>query len=162
MDLKRFIRDVPDFPKPGILFKDITPLLGDGKAFSMAIESLAAHYRTARVEAIAGIESRRLVYAGGIALWMSLSIYSGGFYLTVMMSVALAVFCTASAMMRRDSPPLLLLAGEFDPKFTDLAFAAVARCPDAEAVVLRGRGHALVEEDPEAVAREIAGFLAAG
>lgn len=55
--------------------------------------------------------------------------------------------------------PLLLLAGERDPKFTDIAFEVVARCPAAEAVVVRGRGHALVEEDPEAVAREIAGYL---
>jgi 2-succinyl-6-hydroxy-2,4-cyclohexadiene-1-carboxylate synthase len=55
--------------------------------------------------------------------------------------------------------PLLLLAGERDPKFTALAFNTVALCPLAEAVVLRGRGHALVEEDPEAVARETAAFL---
>jgi 2-succinyl-6-hydroxy-2,4-cyclohexadiene-1-carboxylate synthase len=58
--------------------------------------------------------------------------------------------------------PLLFLAGERDPKFTTLAFDAVARCPRAEAVVIRGRGHALVEEDPGAVAREIEGFLGAG
>jgi 2-succinyl-6-hydroxy-2,4-cyclohexadiene-1-carboxylate synthase len=56
--------------------------------------------------------------------------------------------------------PLLLLAGERDEKFTDIAFDVVARCPPAEAVVVRGRGHALVEEDPEAVIREAAGFLA--
>ena len=63
----------------------------------------------------------------------------------------------------RDLPglatPLLLLAGERDPKFTDIAFDTVARCPRGEAVVLRGRGHALVEEDPEAVAREVEGFF---
>lgn len=56
--------------------------------------------------------------------------------------------------------PLLFLAGERDPKFTALALAAVAHCRQAEAVVLRGRGHALVEEDPEAVVREAAKFLA--
>lgn len=56
--------------------------------------------------------------------------------------------------------PLLFLAGERDPKFTTLALDAVAICPRAEAAVLRGRGHALVEEDPEAVTRELAGFLA--
>jgi 2-succinyl-6-hydroxy-2,4-cyclohexadiene-1-carboxylate synthase len=63
----------------------------------------------------------------------------------------------------RDLPglraPLLFLAGERDAKFTALAFAAVAACPQGEAVVLRGRGHALVEEDPEAVARETEAFL---
>ena len=58
--------------------------------------------------------------------------------------------------------PLLFLAGERDPKFTTLAFDAVARCPRGEAVILRGRGHALVEEDPEAVAWETAGFLGTG
>jgi 2-succinyl-6-hydroxy-2,4-cyclohexadiene-1-carboxylate synthase len=58
--------------------------------------------------------------------------------------------------------PLLLLAGERDEKFTDIVFDMAARCPSAEAVIVRGRGHALVEEDPEAVAREVAGFLAAG
>ncbi len=55
--------------------------------------------------------------------------------------------------------PLLLLAGERDAKYTDIAFDVAARCPAAEAVVVRGRGHALVEEDPEAVVREVAGFL---
>jgi 2-succinyl-6-hydroxy-2,4-cyclohexadiene-1-carboxylate synthase len=55
--------------------------------------------------------------------------------------------------------PLLLLAGERDEKFTDLAFDMATRCPAAEAVIVRGRGHALVEEDPETVARETAGFL---
>jgi 2-succinyl-6-hydroxy-2,4-cyclohexadiene-1-carboxylate synthase len=55
--------------------------------------------------------------------------------------------------------PLLFLTGERDPKFTDLAFDMAALCPRAEAVVLRGRGHALVEEDPEAVAGEMEAFL---
>lgn len=58
--------------------------------------------------------------------------------------------------------PLLFLAGERDEKFTDIAFDAVARCPLGESVVVRGRGHALVEEDPEAVTGEIAGFLDTG
>lgn len=55
--------------------------------------------------------------------------------------------------------PMLFLAGERDAKFTALALDAVALCRQAEAVVLRGRGHALVEEDPEAVARETVAFL---
>lgn len=66
------------------------------------------------------------------------------------------------AELPRTRTPLLFLAGERDDKFTDIAFDAVARCPLGESVVLRGRGHALVEEDPEAVAQEIAGFLADG
>jgi 2-succinyl-6-hydroxy-2,4-cyclohexadiene-1-carboxylate synthase len=56
--------------------------------------------------------------------------------------------------------PLLFLAGERDTKYADIAFDAVARCPQGEAVVVRGRGHALVEEDPQAVTREVDGFLA--
>jgi 2-succinyl-6-hydroxy-2,4-cyclohexadiene-1-carboxylate synthase len=55
--------------------------------------------------------------------------------------------------------PLLFLAGERDAKYVDVAFDAVARCPRGEAVILRGRGHALVEEDPAALALEIAGFI---
>ena len=55
--------------------------------------------------------------------------------------------------------PLLFLAGERDQKFTTLALDAVALCREAEAVVLRGRGHALVEEDPKAVAMETGEFL---
>lgn len=57
--------------------------------------------------------------------------------------------------------PLLLLAGERDTKFTELAFDTVALCPPAEAVIVRGRGHALVEEDPQAVADEVTAFLGA-
>jgi len=58
--------------------------------------------------------------------------------------------------------PLLFLAGERDAKFTALAFDAVARCARAEAVIVRGRGHALVEEIPAAVADEAAAFLGGG
>jgi 2-succinyl-6-hydroxy-2,4-cyclohexadiene-1-carboxylate synthase len=58
--------------------------------------------------------------------------------------------------------PLLLLAGEHDLKYTDLNFDMAARCPRAEVLIVRGRGHALVEEDPESVMREIAAFLDAG
>jgi 2-succinyl-6-hydroxy-2,4-cyclohexadiene-1-carboxylate synthase len=56
--------------------------------------------------------------------------------------------------------PLLLLAGELDAKFAQLAFETVALCPRGEAVVLRGRGHALIEEDAGAVADEAAAFFA--
>ena len=55
--------------------------------------------------------------------------------------------------------PTLFLAGERDARYRDLAFEAVALAPHAEAVILRGRGHALVEEDPQATAQEIDGFL---
>lgn len=68
MDLKSYIRDVPDFPKPGILFKDITPLLADPAAFHMAVARLAAHYATASIDAIAAAEARGFLFAAPLAL----------------------------------------------------------------------------------------------
>lgn len=68
MDLKDFIRDVPDFPKPGILFKDITPLLGNPAAFGFAIARLAAHYATRPIDAIAAAEARGFLFAAPMAL----------------------------------------------------------------------------------------------
>ncbi|NLI78846.1 MAG: adenine phosphoribosyltransferase [Candidatus Riflebacteria bacterium] len=68
MDLKLFIRDVPDFPKPGIIFKDLTPLLRDPAAFAEAMEHLAAHYRGSRIKAVAGVESRGFIVGTALAL----------------------------------------------------------------------------------------------
>ena len=68
MDLNRYIRDIPDFPKPGILFKDITPLLADPDAFEYAISRLAAHYSTADIDAIAAVEARGFLFAAPLAL----------------------------------------------------------------------------------------------
>ena len=53
MDLKKYIRDIPDFPKPGILFKDITPLLADPVAFRHSIDLMAIHYDGQPIDAIA-------------------------------------------------------------------------------------------------------------
>ena len=61
------IRDVPDFPKPGIVFKDITPLLADVKAFTAAIEDLVAAVRDLQPTHVAGIESRGFLLAGPMA-----------------------------------------------------------------------------------------------
>lgn len=68
MDLNRYIRDIPDFPKPGILFKDITPLLADPAAFEYAIARLAAHYATANIDAIGAVEARGFLFAAPLAL----------------------------------------------------------------------------------------------
>lgn len=68
MDLTRHIRDVPDFPKPGIVFKDITPLLLDPQALQSAIDQMAAPLKDRGVTAIVGIESRGFLFAPGIAL----------------------------------------------------------------------------------------------
>ncbi len=68
MDLKTYIRDVPDFPKPGILFKDITPLLGNPEAFAYTVAKLSAHYSTRPIDAIAAAEARGFLFAAPMAL----------------------------------------------------------------------------------------------
>src|SRR5262245_9188886 len=68
MDLKAYIRDIPDFPKPGILFKDITPLLAAPPAFRHTVDLLAAHYRGRPIEAIAAAEARGFLFAAPLAL----------------------------------------------------------------------------------------------
>ena len=68
MDLRSYVKDVPDFPKKGIGFKDITPLLADAKAFAEAIDKLAAPFVGKGVQIVAGIESRGFLLAPSIAL----------------------------------------------------------------------------------------------
>lgn len=70
MDLTQYIRDIPDFPKPGILFKDITPLLAEPRAFRYAIERLVDHYRGKRVDAVAAAEARGFLFAAPLSLLM--------------------------------------------------------------------------------------------
>src|SRR5262245_4708692 len=72
MDLKQHIRDIPDFPKPGILFKDITPLLASPDAFREAIHRLQAHYQGRRIDAVAAAEARGFLCAAPLALQMNL------------------------------------------------------------------------------------------
>jgi len=67
-DIKKLILDVPDFPKKGIIFKDITPLLADCKAFGAAVEMLAAPFRGKGITHVAGIESRGFILAAPVAL----------------------------------------------------------------------------------------------
>ena len=74
MDLKAYIRDVPDFPEPGILFKDITPLLGDVKAFNYTILQLVNHYRDADFDAVVPIESRGFLFGAPLARELGKSI----------------------------------------------------------------------------------------
>ncbi len=66
-DLRALIRDVPDFPKPGILFRDVTPLLGNGPAFRACIQKLCERVSPARPQAIAGIESRGFIFGAAVA-----------------------------------------------------------------------------------------------
>jgi len=65
--LRLAIRDVPDFPKPGIVFKDITPLLADARLFRSACDSMAAPFRDQRIDIVAAVESRGFMLAGPIA-----------------------------------------------------------------------------------------------
>jgi adenine phosphoribosyltransferase len=65
--LRKFIRDVPDFPKPGILFKDITPLLGSADAFGRCVEDLARPFANERISRVAAIESRGFIFGSCVA-----------------------------------------------------------------------------------------------
>ena len=65
--LRAAIRDVPDFPKPGILFKDITPVLADGELFKMAVDCFVAAAREHAVEKIVGIDARGFLFAAAAA-----------------------------------------------------------------------------------------------
>jgi adenine phosphoribosyltransferase len=67
IDLKSYVRDVPDFPKPGIVFKDITPIVQSAEAFNFVIDLLAAWARPKKPGTIAGIESRGFLFAAGLA-----------------------------------------------------------------------------------------------
>jgi adenine phosphoribosyltransferase len=67
IDLKRYIRDVPDWPKEGILFRDITPLLNNPKAFSKAIDALCADFKDAGVEYVAAVEARGFIFGSAVA-----------------------------------------------------------------------------------------------
>ena len=67
LDLRDFVRDVPDFPKKGIMFKDLTPIWKDPAAFRSMVDQLAEPYRSAQVQVIAGIESRGLIIGSSLA-----------------------------------------------------------------------------------------------
>jgi adenine phosphoribosyltransferase len=65
--LRRFIRDVPDFPTPGILFRDITPLLASPEAFRAAVDAMVAPFRDARAGKVVGIEARGFMFGAVVA-----------------------------------------------------------------------------------------------
>ena len=69
--LKHLIRDVPDFPKPGILFRDITPLLADPSGLALSIELLANPYRGKGVDLVVGAESRGFIFGTAVACCLS-------------------------------------------------------------------------------------------
>ena len=65
--LEDWIRDIPDFPQRGILFKDITPLLQDATAFHAALDRLAAHYAGSGIQVVVGVESRGFIFGAALA-----------------------------------------------------------------------------------------------
>jgi adenine phosphoribosyltransferase len=67
MDLKTLIRTIPDHPKPGIMFRDVTTLMADAQGFKAAIARLAEPFRTEPIDLVAGIEARGFITAGAIA-----------------------------------------------------------------------------------------------
>lgn len=71
-DVKALIRDVPDFPKPGIVFKDISPVLQDPAAFNTVLDALALQAREAGAESIVGIESRGFIFGAPLAARLGL------------------------------------------------------------------------------------------
>ena len=66
--LKKLIREVPDWPKPGILFYDVTTLVGDAGGLRAVVESLAERYHDAKIDVVAGIEARGFILAPAVAL----------------------------------------------------------------------------------------------
>lgn len=66
--LNGLMRNVPDFPKPGILFKDITPMLGDAKALHIVVDALAEHFVGEGIDTVIGIESRGFLFGSALAL----------------------------------------------------------------------------------------------
>jgi adenine phosphoribosyltransferase len=66
-DLKAAIRTIPDYPKPGILFRDITTLLGDARAFRRAVDELVQPWAGGKIDKVAGIEARGFILGGAVA-----------------------------------------------------------------------------------------------
>jgi adenine phosphoribosyltransferase len=69
--LKRLIRDIPDFPKPGIVFRDITPLLADASGLALSVELLANPFRGKKIDLVVGAESRGFIFGAAVACHLS-------------------------------------------------------------------------------------------
>jgi adenine phosphoribosyltransferase len=67
MDLRRLVREIPNFPKPGISFKDITPILADGEALRYTIGAMADHFRAQKIDRVVGAESRGFLFGAPLA-----------------------------------------------------------------------------------------------
>jgi adenine phosphoribosyltransferase len=67
MNLRDFIRDIPDFPQKGIMFRDLTPLMGDADALAFAVDELAKQFKTDRIDKIVGVEARGFIIGAALA-----------------------------------------------------------------------------------------------
>lgn len=72
MDLKKYIRDVANFPKPGVIFKDITPLLKERTGLKYVVEEFAKQARALQIDAVVGIESRGFIFGSALAYALAL------------------------------------------------------------------------------------------
>jgi adenine phosphoribosyltransferase len=72
--LKAAVRDVPDFPIKGVLFKDITPILQDAKLFHQAVDAIADRHKGKKVNAVVGIDARGFIFAGAVAYKLGVGI----------------------------------------------------------------------------------------
>lgn len=75
-EIKALVRTVPDFPKPGILFRDVTTLVGNGPGFSAAVDLMAETVKAAGADAIAGVEARGFIFGAAIAARLDLGFVS--------------------------------------------------------------------------------------
>ena len=73
LNLSDYIRDVPDFPKPGILFRDITPLLSHPEAFAQVVAQLSEQFVDAKIDVVAAAEARGFIFAGPVAMSAAIS-----------------------------------------------------------------------------------------
>ncbi|MCP5411579.1 MAG: adenine phosphoribosyltransferase [Alphaproteobacteria bacterium] len=71
MDFKSVIRSIPDYPKPGIMFRDITTLLGDARAFRAAVDQLVQPWAGMKIDKVAGLEARGFILGGAVAHQLS-------------------------------------------------------------------------------------------
>ncbi|WP_417477596.1 adenine phosphoribosyltransferase [Maricaulis sp.] len=71
MDLKAAIRSIPDFPKPGVMFRDVTTLIGDPRAFRIAIDQMVQPWAGAKIDQVAGTEARGFILGGAVAHQLS-------------------------------------------------------------------------------------------
>src|SRR3712207_9011108 len=103
-DLRASIRSIPDYPKPGIMFRDITTLLGDARAFRRAVDDLVNPYAGGKADKVAGIEARGFILGGAVAHQLSAGFVppaSGATRKRVRLSISKPHACPSSAQIGR-------------------------------------------------------------